>query len=55
MVNWQKNFIRSKPVDDLGIGFFVAVLEKVSTDIQSDRGEKRKKVPSDKLKKKKKL
>ena len=50
-----KNFIRSKPVDDLGIGFFVAVLEKVSTDFHSDRGEKRKKVPSDKSKKKKKL
>ena len=50
-----KNFIRAKPVADLGIGFFVAVLEKASTEIQAHTGLKRESFQSDIPKKKKKL
>jgi len=49
-----KNFIRSKPVADLGIGFFVAVLEK-TTRIKAHNSLKRECSQSDIPKKKKKL
>merc|ERR1712018_408365 len=42
-----KNFIRSEPKTDLGIGFFVSVLEKVSSVMQCKRSLKRNSSPSD--------
>ena len=49
-----KSFIRSEPKTDLGIGFFVSVLEKVSGDMQCKKTSKRNSSPSDIPKKKKK-
>ena len=53
--NIAKSFIRSKPIDDLGIGFFVAVFERiVSSGEEIVKKKKRKHITEDSKQKKSK-